>query len=104
MSQVLARYGLSLVAVTAAVVVGLVLAWAANTWFRPHISAIRPWAFILGVGLLLVAGIGRLGWDIQTWGGESPPERLDTWIFWILSSAGTVLLIVDYALAKSAES
>ncbi len=56
--------------------------------------------FLLGTGALLVAGIGRLGWDIQTWDGNTPPEKLDGIIFWTLSLGGTFLLLLDFFITQ----
>jgi len=69
--------------------------------FYPNIlkPKIRLWIFFFGAGLLLVAAIGRLGWEIQTWATESPAEKLDQAIFWISSVTGTFLLIFDYCLS-----
>jgi hypothetical protein len=47
-----------------------------------------------------VAGIGRLGWSIQTIGGKSPPERLDQAIFFALSLSGTFLLVYDFFVGQ----
>ncbi len=57
--------------------------------------------FLLGAGLLLVAGIGRLGWPIQTFGGRSAAERLDQTIFLALSFSGTFLLLLDFFLRRA---
>lgn len=56
--------------------------------------------FLIGTGALLVAGIGRLGWDIQTWSGNTPPEKLDDFIFWTLSLVGTFLLLLDFFITQ----
>lgn len=61
---------------------------------------VRPAAFLCGAGLLLVAGIGRLGWSIQTFDGESGPENLDLVIFWCLSIVGTALIVFDFAVGR----
>ncbi len=53
-------------------------------------------AFVLGSLFLFVAGIGRLGWPIQTIKGISSPEVVDGWIFWSLSLSGTFLILLDF--------
>jgi len=63
-------------------------------------SQFRLWLFLIGTGLLLVAAIGRLGWEIQTWSGKTPKEKLDKTLFWIFSVSGTFLLIFDYCLGN----
>lgn len=80
-------------------------AWAFARWARKRLplfrsKAIRVILFLVGTGALFVAGIGRLGWDIQTWSGSSPAERLDQSIFIILSAVGTFLLMLDYFAGK----
>ncbi len=50
---------------------------------------------IVGTGLLLVAGIGKLGWSIQTWDGETSAEKLNDCIFWIASYIGTFFLFTQ---------
>jgi hypothetical protein len=59
---------------------------------------IRLIYLIVGTGFLLVAGIGKLGWSIQTFGGNTPAERLNEWIFLFLSLFGTFLLFIDLNL------
>jgi hypothetical protein len=61
----------------------------------------RTACFLVGSALLLVVGIGRLGWSIQTIDGHSPPERLDQVLFLILSLAGTFLLVFEYFAGHS---
>ena len=56
---------------------------------------IRLVYLIVGSGFLLVASIGKLGWSIQTYGGNTPAERLNEWIFLFLSRIGTFLLFID---------
>jgi hypothetical protein len=61
---------------------------------------VRCSTFLVGSGLLLIAGIGRLGWYIQSFGGETSPESLDKTIIIALSLFGTFLLIYNFALGK----
>ena len=56
---------------------------------------IRLVYLIVGAGFLLVASVGKSGWSIQTYGGNTPAERLNEWIFIILSHIGTFLLFID---------
>jgi hypothetical protein len=56
---------------------------------------IKLFLFLIGTGALLIAGIGRLGWAIQTFDGNTPPERWDQTIFLVLSLGGTFLLVLD---------
>ena len=56
---------------------------------------------IAGTGFLLVAGIGKLGWPIQTYNGDSLAEDINSWIFLILSHIGTFLLFIDLVYISS---
>jgi TRAP-type C4-dicarboxylate transport system permease small subunit len=55
----------------------------------------------LGTAFLLVAGIGKLGWSIQTYDGTTPAENLNEYIFLVLSHIGTFLIFVDIFLIAS---
>jgi len=88
------------------VVVEFVFAWGLATFFLGKYSLWRSdrtqlVLFLFGTGILLVAGIGRLGWPIQTLGGNSPAEKLDQGIFLLLSLSGTFLLLLDYFLSRT---
>lgn len=91
---------------TALYIVGIFAIAFVAAWFtvRKVPSLTTPLAhttiFLVGTGLLLVAGIGRIGYPLQTFDGNTPAERLDGIIFWVLSVVGTFLLVYDFALAK----
>jgi hypothetical protein len=57
------------------------------------------WMELSGTVLLAFAGIARLGWSIQSWGGDSPAEQLNTAIFYSASGLGLWLLLVGFFLA-----
>jgi hypothetical protein len=104
MNPVLLKY-LKTVAIVAA---DFFAAWAVTrrmprqfAWFRSQTT--RIFLFLTGTGALLVAGIGRLGWAIQSWSGQSSSEHLDQGIFFILSVGGTFLLVLDYFLVKDSK-
>jgi hypothetical protein len=83
-------------------------AWLASLWARAWPAELtggsaRLVMFLAATVLLLTAGIGRLGWEIQTWGGGTPPESLDQWIFLVLSLLGTVLLVFEYLVGRAAK-
>jgi TRAP-type C4-dicarboxylate transport system permease small subunit len=61
---------------------------------------IRVAAFLLGSGLLLVAAVGRLGWELQSWRGQSDAEILDLNIFVGLSLVGTFLVVFEYLAGR----
>jgi O-antigen/teichoic acid export membrane protein len=101
MDRVIKNYLWSTLVVTMAIGAGFVAGWFITREFSP--AAVGRWrqtAFMGGTGMLLVAGIGRLGWSIQTYKSQSPAEKIDRVIFWILSVGGTHLLVFDFALGK----
>jgi len=53
---------------------------------------------IVSSACLLIAGIGKLGWSIQTLGGNTPAENLNQTIFLCLSHFGTFLLFTYFIL------
>ena len=55
----------------------------------------QGWLIIIGTTFLLVAGVGRLGWPIRSWGGETPREKLDEILFYSFSHVGAFLLFFD---------
>jgi hypothetical protein len=84
--------------ITALAVSGnIVLAWAVSrTLATPMTRGCHLALLGIGTGFLLVAGIGRLGWAIQTLGGESPAEILDRRLSVALSHIGTFALALDF--------
>jgi hypothetical protein len=104
MAKVVAYYLKTLVGVL--VVFGL--AWFAARWASARAPVLcrdpaRMVTFLIASALLLVAGIGRLGWDIQTPDGESPMEKLDQAIFFALSLVGTFLFVFEYIAGRLAK-
>ncbi len=67
-------------------------------WPRMQRPMFRAILLIVGASLLLVAGVGKLGWEIQTIDGTSKPEMLNNSIFNMLSYAGTFCIFFDLAL------
>ena len=45
-----------------------------------------------GIGLLLWATLGHVGWEIQTFKGTTTPERVNRWIYRSLHLIGSYLL------------
>ena len=101
MGQVVLNYLKSFGLVVAVFVLAAVASRLAATRARCLCHGqIRVFAFLLGSGLLLVAGIGRLGWPIQTWNGESQAEGLDMDVFLVLSLFGTFLVVFEYLVGR----
>jgi hypothetical protein len=90
--QVIRKY----VIVGVAVAVLTALIWAVMG--TPRLTG-RPYLFVVGMWLLLVSGIGRIGWKAQTWGGHSRAEQVDGVLFVILAGLGSALLLAEYFLA-----
>jgi len=101
MGRVIKNYLWTVLVVTLAISAAFVAGRFITQEFLPTVvGRWRQIAFMAGTGMLLVAGIGRLGWSIQTYKGQSPAEKADRLIFWILSVGGTHLLVLDFALSK----
>jgi len=84
--------------VAISVVINIILAWVTakfilskhNAWTRKkRLTSL----LVVGTGILLWAAIGRLGWSIQTFGGNSAREWLNIILFWSFSHIGTFLIL-----------
>ncbi len=51
---------------------------------------------IISAFLILFALLSYLGWSIQTWGGDSLPEQLDSYLFRMFNSVAIFLLFTVY--------
>ncbi len=100
MGQVIINYLLTALYVLLSFSLSWLLAYVAIRKFPKFVERTHDVAFLLGTGLLLVAGIGRLGWSIQTLDGTTSAEALDQDIFWVLSVFGTVLLVFEFAIQR----
>jgi hypothetical protein len=58
----------------------------------------KAFLLVVGTGILLVAGVGKLGWSIQTMVGTTPAEQMNEAIFLTLSHVGTFILFLEVAL------
>jgi hypothetical protein len=65
---------------------------------QTNTATIRTTLLLLGTSFLLVAGVGKLGWSIQTFGGDTIAENWNEGVFLFLSYGGTFLLFLDIAL------
>jgi hypothetical protein len=83
----------ALCSTTFAVVVGALAGKCAASLFgRPPVAGLSA-IQIIGVGTILVATLALLGWEIQSWKGQSLPEKVNGWLFKALYWLGTVLLV-----------
>jgi hypothetical protein len=97
MKQAACRYGKAFVWVILGALVAGVAAHFFNAAQVPFSS--EHFVRLLRVGaasFFAAATLGRCGWDIQTWGGDSPAERWNMKIFRLLYVAGFVLVIFTF--------
>ena len=91
--------------ITAVSVVGnIACAWVVHSLIRKRFRKLivdrnLVALLIISAGFLLLAGIGKLGWSIQTYGGETSLEKLNNCLFLILSHIGTFLLFLHIFLS-----
>lgn len=53
---------------------------------------------LIGTVLLILAGLGKLGWSIQTASEQSQPEQLENAIFWVLTCSGMFIIFIEWSL------
>ena len=56
-----------------------------------------------GIGILLWATLGKIGWPIQTMNGDTIPELVNEWAFRTLYVLGSFLLALAVSLTFAAE-
>ena len=54
-----------------------------------------PWVQLLSGAFFLWAVLALLGWEIQTFGGTTPAERINKWVFRVLNCIGMFLLFAS---------
>jgi len=89
-------YGIAFALVTATILVGMITGKALSVWW----PAPKPGVVILqmaAAGVLLVATLGFLGWEIQTVKGQTLAEKTNRWLFRLLYVIGTYLFVVATA-------
>jgi hypothetical protein len=94
--QVLCSYAKALAGVGVAIVVGLYGGFVMRSKFSWNETSIVIFRCI-SVGLLATSALGRLGWIIQTWGGNSQAERFNMWLFRVLYLVGLILTVVSFS-------
>lgn len=50
-----------------------------------------------GVGVLLWATLAKQGWNLQTWNGNTLPERIDRTVYRVMYVVGSWLLVLSVA-------
>ncbi len=80
------------------VAVLLVSFLAARLWVRSSpVSVARsaPWLQVFSGAFFLWSVLGLLGWEIQTIDGNTPPEKINRWVFRVLNGTGMLLLFTS---------
>lgn len=96
MNIVIQHYLIASLTVVINFTIASVVAWLVE-WKAPHIWILRNKFIIIIIGtmIFLIAAIGKLGWSIQTWNGNTSPEQLNNQLFWILSHLGSFLIFFE---------
>jgi len=82
----------SLLLVVGAVIGGATLGWILNTCFGSPTATLYRVLQLGGIGILLWATLGKQGWNLQTFAGDTLPERLDRAVYRTLYVFGSLLL------------
>ena len=61
----------------------------------PSPKSISSLLQVLGAGVILWATLWELGWNLRSWGGETLPERLHSWLFRLYYVVGTYSLLLS---------
>lgn len=69
-------------------------------WVNLHLFLTALQIRIIQVGSLVpeATALGQCGYNIQTWGGESPAEKLNSRLFITLSAVGFFLIVFAFQL------
>ncbi|MFH1215103.1 MAG: hypothetical protein V1706_01235 [Pseudomonadota bacterium] len=78
---------------TLAIVVGILAGHFVSSWFGKPSSAVSSALQVGGAGVILIATLALLGWEIQSCKGQSLPEKANRWLFRIQYWFGTVLFV-----------
>jgi len=57
---------------------------------------------IIAAAIILIATLALLGWEIQSWGGNSLPEKANRWLFRSQYWLGTYLFVLAVSWDQSA--
>lgn len=98
MKSTIYRYAIVFVIVFLLMGVALILSLIINAYTSIKEETLTPILYALATLLFVSAGIGRLGWEIQTWNGNTPEEKLNKWIFLVSTGLAGFLLFVAYFL------
>lgn len=96
---VVASFGLVALTISAGWVVGLVL----GRYVEPAPPLVNQILQYVGVGVILWATLAIRGWSIQSFNGNTLPERLNRAIYRVLYVLGSLLLVLSVAWPLSSE-
>lgn len=77
------------------VILVIVLVILLRWWWlgRVPLASTKDWLQVAAVGLALLAALGRGGWEIQSWKGETVIERIDRGMY-LIEQLGTAALLI----------
>jgi hypothetical protein len=61
-------------------------------------SELLKWLRVTAASIFAASALGRLGWSVQTWSGDSKEERLNSAIFKVFYVIGFDILILTFLL------
>ena len=97
LKKVLHNYCIAGIVASVVVALGILAGYFWAGYCPNSVNTFARW-IQLGSGALFLWGVlGLLGWEIRTWGGKSPQEKLDVWIYRILHCLGMFLLFASSA-------
>jgi hypothetical protein len=82
-----------------AIAVGLIAGYFLKRNFCAPSSRVTSALQISGAAIILVATLAKVGWKIQSWNGETLPEKADRWMFRALYVIGTFLFVLSLGWA-----
>lgn len=80
-----------------AILVGVLAGYSAGCVFGEPPAVLLSALQILGAGIILIATLALLGWEIETWKGRSLPEQVNRWLFRVQYWFGTTLFVFSLA-------
>ncbi len=95
--KVLFSYLKSFGIVLGLIIIGIITSFLANKLFKIDIKIIK-FIRLFSAAFIGTALFGRLGWNLQTWCGTTPPEKLNNNLYKILYSIGFFFLILSVTL------
>ena len=99
MKKLALSYGRAIFYVAVSAVAMAIAAHFLNSARLPFLSEdFLRWMRVATASLFAAATLGRCGWRIVTWGGESPAEKWDARAFRWLYIVGFALLVLSFLI------